>query len=76
MKFARLILSNFKRHKTRTVLTLLSIMVAFVLFAYLAAIKRAFSMAITAWAAKLSSREISASVNGFTSVRSALIPPT
>lgn len=42
MKYAALILSNFKRHKTRTILTILSIMVAFVLFAYLAAIRNAF----------------------------------
>jgi putative ABC transport system permease protein len=42
MKYIALILSNFKRHRTRTFLTILSIMVAFVLFAYLAAIKNAF----------------------------------
>jgi len=42
MKFTRLLLSNFKRHKTRTILTILSIMVAFVLFAYLGAIRTAF----------------------------------
>jgi putative ABC transport system permease protein len=42
MKYAVLVLSNFKRHKTRTILTLLSIVVAFVLFAYLAAIRNAF----------------------------------
>lgn len=42
MKYAALILSNFKRHKTRTVLTLLSTMVAFILFAYLGAISNAF----------------------------------
>jgi putative ABC transport system permease protein len=47
MKFALLILSNFKRHKTRTLLTLLSIVVAFVLFAYLAAIRMAFSMGVS-----------------------------
>ncbi|HEV7238836.1 MAG TPA: FtsX-like permease family protein [Thermoanaerobaculia bacterium] len=43
MKFTRLILSNFKRHKTRTILTILSIMVAFVLFAYLGAFRTAFN---------------------------------
>lgn len=47
MRFALLILSNFKRHKTRTLLTILSIMVAFVLFAYLAAIRMAFSMGVS-----------------------------
>ena len=42
MKYLALIASNFKRHRTRTILTILSIMVAFVLFAYLAAIRNAF----------------------------------
>lgn len=42
MRFARLILSNFKRHKLRTILTILSIMVAFVLYAYLGAFSNAF----------------------------------
>jgi putative ABC transport system permease protein len=42
MKYIPLILSNFKRHRTRTILTLLSIIVAFLLFAYLAAIRNAF----------------------------------
>lgn len=46
MRFALLILSNFKRHKTRTMLTVLSIIVAFILFAYLAAIRMAFSMGV------------------------------
>jgi putative ABC transport system permease protein len=47
MRFALLILSNFKRHKTRTLLTVLSILVAFVLFVYLAAIRHAFEMGIS-----------------------------
>jgi len=47
MKYAALILSNFKRHKLRTALTILSIVVAFVLFAYLAAIRTAFSMGVS-----------------------------
>ena len=47
MKFLLLIFSNFKRHRTRTILTILSIMVAFVLFAYLAAIRMAFSMGVS-----------------------------
>jgi putative ABC transport system permease protein len=47
MKFVRLILSNFKRHKTRTLLTILSIIVAFVLFGYLAAIRKAFQAGVS-----------------------------
>lgn len=46
MKFFNLIWSNLKRKKLRTLLTVLSILVAFVLFAYLAAIRMAFSMGI------------------------------
>jgi putative ABC transport system permease protein len=46
MKFAGLLLSNFKRHKTRTLLTVLSIIVAFVLFAYLGAIRTAFGYGV------------------------------
>lgn len=47
MKFAALLLSNFKRHRLRTTLTLLSIVVAFVLFGYLAAIRKAFQAGVT-----------------------------
>lgn len=47
MKFMGLVLSNFKRHRTRTILTILSILVAFVLFAYLAAIRNAFTMGVS-----------------------------
>jgi len=47
MRFALLILSNFKRHKLRTLLTVLSILVAFVLFAYLAAFRNAFRMGVS-----------------------------
>ncbi|HEX9161297.1 MAG TPA: ABC transporter permease, partial [Thermoanaerobaculia bacterium] len=47
MKFAGLLLSNFKRHKLRTTLTILSIIVAFILFGYLAAIRKAFQMGIS-----------------------------
>ena len=43
MKFFPLIWSNLKRKKTRTVLTLLSIVVAFVLFGFLSAIKQALT---------------------------------
>ena len=46
MKYLALILSNLKRHKLRTVLTMLSILVAFLLFAYLAAIRTAFTAGI------------------------------
>ncbi|HSP33163.1 MAG TPA: FtsX-like permease family protein [Thermoanaerobaculia bacterium] len=47
MKFAGLLLSAFKRHKLRTTLTLLSIVVAFILFGYLAAIRKAFQMGVS-----------------------------
>ncbi|HVR40125.1 MAG TPA: ABC transporter permease [Thermoanaerobaculia bacterium] len=47
MKFIRLVLSNFKRHKLRTILTILSIAVAFILFCYLGAIRQAFSMGVS-----------------------------
>jgi putative ABC transport system permease protein len=46
MRFALLILSNFKRHKLRTALTILSIAVAFILFGYLAAVRQAFAMGV------------------------------
>jgi putative ABC transport system permease protein len=47
MKFAHLIWCNLKRKKLRTGLTLLSVLVAFVLFGLLAAIKQALSGGIT-----------------------------
>ncbi|HYI09993.1 MAG TPA: ABC transporter permease [Thermoanaerobaculia bacterium] len=47
MKFVALVLSNFKRHKLRTTLTILSIIVAFILFAYLAAIRNAFQFGVS-----------------------------
>lgn len=47
MKFGRLVLANFKRHKLRTLLTMLSIVVAFILFAYLSAIKKGFEMGVS-----------------------------
>ena len=46
MKFLPFLLSHFKRHKLRTALTVLSILVAFVLFAYLAAVAKAFQMGV------------------------------
>ena len=46
MKFARLVWSNLKRKKIRTLLPLASIFVAFILFGYLAAIRQAFSAGI------------------------------
>jgi putative ABC transport system permease protein len=47
VKFLYLIWSNLKRKKLRTVLTLLSIMVAFVLFGFLSAIKHALAGGVT-----------------------------
>lgn len=46
MKFLQLVGSNLTRKKVRTVLTLLSILVAFVLFGYLAAIRQALSQGV------------------------------
>lgn len=46
MRYALLVLSNFKRHKVRLVLTILSIVVAFILFGYLAAIRKSFEMGV------------------------------
>ena len=46
MKYFYLIFSNLKRKKLRTGLTLLSIMVAFLLFGYLAAIRQAFNAGV------------------------------
>ena len=46
MKFLPLLWANLKRKKLRTAFTLLSILIAFVLFAYLAAIRMAFRMGI------------------------------
>src|SRR3989442_3112923 len=43
MKFFVLIWSNLKRKKVRTILTLLSIVVAFILFAVLSSIKQALT---------------------------------
>ena len=47
MKFLPLIWSNLKRKKLRTLLTLLSILVAFVLFGYLSAIGRALDQGVS-----------------------------
>jgi putative ABC transport system permease protein len=46
MRYLYLVWSNLKRKKLRTVLTLLSITVAFMLFGYLAAIKQGFNQGI------------------------------
>ena len=46
MKFAGLVWANLKRKKIRTLLTLLSILVAFVLFGYLSAITRALAQGV------------------------------
>jgi putative ABC transport system permease protein len=47
MKFAHLVWSNLRRKKARTLLTLLSILVAFVLFGFLSAIKQALTGGVT-----------------------------
>ena len=47
MKFLGLVWSNLKRKKLRTALTVLSILVAFVLFGILCAIKEAFNAGVT-----------------------------
>lgn len=46
MKHLSLVLMNFKRHRLRATLTILSIAVAFLLFGYLSAIRKAFSMGV------------------------------
>ena len=46
MKYFGLLLANFRRKRMRTAFTLLAILVAFVLFGYLGAIRQAFSMGI------------------------------
>ncbi|HEX4966095.1 MAG TPA: FtsX-like permease family protein [Thermoanaerobaculia bacterium] len=46
MKFLPLILNNLKRKKVRTAFTLLSILVAFILFGYLSAIRMAFTAGV------------------------------
>ena len=46
MKYLPLVWSNLKRRKARAIFTFLSIVVAFVLFAYLAAVKSAFRAGI------------------------------
>src|SRR5262245_38705501 len=47
MKFLSLIWSNLKRKRLRTSLTLLSILVAFVLYGLLCAVKEAFTVGVT-----------------------------
>ncbi|MCP4408980.1 MAG: ABC transporter permease, partial [Gammaproteobacteria bacterium] len=46
MKYLYLIFSSLKRKKLRTSLTMLSIMVAFILFGYLTAIRQAFDAGV------------------------------
>ena len=46
MKYLYLIFSNLKRKKLRTGLTILSIIVAFLLFGYLSAIRQAFAAGV------------------------------
>jgi putative ABC transport system permease protein len=47
MKFLPLILGNLKRKKLRTLLTLLSVLVAFLLYGYLSAIRAAFEAGVS-----------------------------
>src|SRR2546425_6720815 len=47
MKFFALVWSSLKRKKSRTILTLLSIFVAFVLYGLLCTIKEAFTAGVT-----------------------------
>ena len=47
MRFLHLILSNLKRRKLRTILTVLSILVAFLLYGLLCTIKEAFTAGVT-----------------------------
>lgn len=47
MKYFILIASNLKRHKLRTMLTVLTIFIAFLLFGYLSAIAKAFDAGVT-----------------------------
>lgn len=47
MKYLRLVLANFKRRRLRALLTGLSIMVAFILFGYLAAVRVAFNQGVS-----------------------------
>ena len=54
MKFAHLIWSNLKRRKLRSGLTLLSILVAFVLFGYLSAIGRGLDQGVSVEGANVS----------------------
>lgn len=46
MKYLSVIFANFRRHRLRTALTIASILIAFILFGYLAAIRKAFSMGV------------------------------
>ncbi|HLE20162.1 MAG TPA: ABC transporter permease, partial [Vicinamibacteria bacterium] len=46
MKFGGLVWANLRRRKIRTLLTLLSILVAFVLFGYLSAIRQALAQGV------------------------------
>ncbi|HET8796741.1 MAG TPA: ABC transporter permease, partial [Thermoanaerobaculia bacterium] len=47
MKYIALVFSNFKRHRLRTALTIASVAVAFILFAYLGAIRNAFRFGVS-----------------------------
>lgn len=47
MKYFYLVWSNLKRHKLRSLLTVLSILVAFMLFGYLSAIRQGFNQGVS-----------------------------
>jgi len=47
MRYLYLVYSNLKRKKTRTLLTFLSVLVAFVLFGYMAAIEKALEIGVS-----------------------------
>src|SRR5688572_21383554 len=63
VSFLWIVLANFKRHKLRVALTLLSIAAAFVLFAYLAAIRQAFNFVNVAKADRLMVRHKTSIMN-------------
>ena len=47
MKYFNLVWSNLKRRKLRSLLTVLSILVAFMLFGYLSAIRQGFNQGVS-----------------------------
>ena len=47
MKYLHLVWANLRRKKTRTILTILSVLVAFLLFGYLVTIDHAMDMGVS-----------------------------